>query len=301
MRWIPLALAAALLAACAADSQKAAAPRETPELPEDVAQLAQPAETPAAAPEGTLPADTGLAGLEPLGELRSPSRSEVSPKLPGRVAAVYVDEGSRVAKGQPLLELETTYLKLDVQRAEAELARATAALDEARREHERKKGLLAKSSIPQATYDRAQAAFEQSQAAHSAAETALAWSKQRLQDAVLRSPLAGVVAERRTDVGEHLGDAGVAFVIVQTAPLKLRFSVPERYLGDLKAGRRVAARVDPYPGETFYGTIETVGGVIDPATRTFFAEASLPNADGRLRPGLFARVRLEEGPHAEAR
>jgi membrane fusion protein (multidrug efflux system) len=85
---------------------------------------------------------------------------------------------------------------------------------------------------------------------------------------------------------------GVAFVIEQTSPLKLRFSIPERYLGDLKTGQTVTARVDPYPGETFTGRIKTVGGVIDPSTRTFFAEAEFSNADGRLRPGLFARVEL---------
>lgn len=301
MKWMSLALAAVLLAACAADSKKSAAPQPSPALPADVAQLAP---TPAAAvppTDATPPAERGLAGLEPSGEFRSPSRSEVAPKFPGRVAAVYVDEGARVTKGQPLFALETEYLKLDVARAQSEELRAMAALDEARREYERKKGLLANQSIPQATFDRAEAAFQQAQAARSAAATALTWAEQRLGDAVLRSPLSGVVAERRIDVGEHLGEAGVAMVIVQTAPLKLRFSVPERYLGALVPGRRVAARVDPYPGETFVGTVQTVGGVIDPATRTFFAEASFPNADGRLRPGLFARVRLEEGPDAETR
>jgi membrane fusion protein (multidrug efflux system) len=66
--------------------------------------------------------------------------------------------------------------------------------------------------------------------------------------------------------------------------------VPERYLGRLEPGDKVTARVDPYPNETFVGTVKTVGGVIDPKTRTMFAEAEFANGDGRLRPGLFARV-----------
>jgi RND family efflux transporter MFP subunit len=303
-----LALAAALMlaAACAADKKadKAEKPAATtaetsvakpaPPLPADVAQLAT-SETPAAAPgtaPGQAPAATSLAALQPTGEFVSPSRSEVAPKEPGRVAAVYVDAGSRVGRGQPLLTLETDYFRIEVQRAQADIARAKAAEAEARRDFDRKKGLLGNQSIPQSTFDRSQSVYEQAQAARASAEASLALAQQHVADAVMRSPMTGVVSERRTDVGQRLGEAGVAFVIEQTAPLKLRFSIPERYLGELRTGRTVTARVDPYPGETFTGRIKTVGGVIDPATRTFFAEAEFANADGRLRPGLFARVDL---------
>jgi RND family efflux transporter MFP subunit len=305
-----LALAAALMlaAACAADKKAdkaaekpAATTAETsvakpaPPLPADVAQLAT-SETPAAAAPGTAPgqapAATSLAALQPTGEFVSPSRSEVAPKEPGRVAAVYVDAGSRVGRGQPLLTLETDYFRIEVQRAQADIARAKAAEDDARRDFDRKKGLLGNQSIPQSTFDRSQSVYEQAQAARASAEASLALAQQHVADAVMRSPMTGVVSERRTDVGQRLGEAGVAFVIEQTAPLKLRFSIPERYLGELRTGRTVTARVDPYPGETFTGRIKTVGGVIDPATRTFFAEAEFANADGRLRPGLFARVDL---------
>jgi RND family efflux transporter MFP subunit len=307
-----LALAAALTlaAACAADKadKKAAdkpaaekpadtiASKAAPALPADVAKLAQPETTATPAdPATAAPATGGLASLQPTGELISPSRSEVSPKEPGRVAAVYVDAGSRVGRGQPLLTLETDYFKIEVQRAEADLARAKAAEADARRDLDRKKGLLGNQSIPQATYDRSLAAHDQAVAAVASAEAALALARQHVDDAVLRSPLTGVIAERRTDVGQRLGEAGVAFVIEQTAPLKLRFSLPERYLGGVKTGQPVTARFDPYPGETFTGRIKTVGGVIDPQTRTFFAEAEFANADGRLRPGLFARVDLGGG------
>jgi RND family efflux transporter MFP subunit len=310
-----LALAAAVLLVVACAGKKADPPagkasaesstatsaeKPVPPLPADVAQLAKPepaapataSPTPAGPAGGTGGTVTSLADLQPTGEFVSPSRSEVAPKEPGRVAAVYVDAGARVGRGQPLLTLETDYFRIEVQRAEADLARARSAEADARRDFERKKGLLGNQSIPQATYDRSQAAHEQAQAAVASAEASLALAKQHVADAVMRSPMTGVVSERRTDVGQRLGEAGVAFVIEQTAPLKLRFSLPERYLGEVRQGRTVTARVDPYPGETFTGRIKTVGGVIDSATRTFFAEAEFSNADGRLRPGLFARVDL---------
>ncbi len=110
---------------------------------------------------------------------------------------------------------------------------------------------------------------------------------------MLRSPIDGVVAERRTDVGQRLGDNSVAFVVAQTSPLKLRFRLPERYLASVRRGQPVRAAVDPYPGETFRGRVSLVGGVVDPATRAFNVETEFENRDGRLTPGLFARVEID--------
>jgi len=82
-------------------------------------------------------------------------------------------------------------------------------------------------------------------------------------------------------------------VVVQTSPLKLRFRVPEKYLAEVHRGQTVKATVDPYPGQVFQGKVTVVGGVIDSATRSFTVEAEFANKDGRLRPGLFARVEME--------
>jgi len=277
-----------------------------PPLPADVQKVAgaSAATTDSAASTDTATAETGAptaasmateaaAGVVATGEFVSPVRSELAAKMPGRVGKVYVDEGTRVSKGQPLLELETDYVRLNLQRAEADVARAKAAEDDARRDFDRKKDLIAKDSIPRATYDRSEGAYQQAEAARASAAASASLLRQQLGDAVLRSPINGVVAERRTDVGQRLQDNSVAFVVVQTAPLKLRFRVPERYLASVARGQRVSATVDPYPGEKFDGRVTVVGGVIDPATRSMVVETEFPNSDGRLRPGLFARVELQ--------
>ncbi len=276
-------------AGCSGDEQNAAQAATTTapaaQLPEDVQQLASAATTDdPAAPASDANAFTAT------GEFVSPVRSELGPKFPGRVASTLVDEGSRVRRGQPVLVLESDYIALNLQSAEAEVARAKAMRDEASRDLERKKELIAKDSIPHATFDRSLAAFDQSAAALASAAARAALLRQQLADTTLRSPVDGIIAEKRIDVGARLGDAGVAFVVVQISPLKLRFQVPERYLGRIEAGDRVTARVDPYPDEAFEGTIKTIGGIVDPKTRTMFAEAEFANRDGRLIPGLFARV-----------
>ncbi len=250
--------------------------------------------TSAGAPGGGDSDDGGRVAA--TGDFVSPVRSELAMRLPGRVGRVFVDEGARVRRGQPLLELETEYLNLDLQRAEADVTRAHASSQDAERDLGRKKELIAKNSVSQAAYDRSGSAYDSAKAAEQSAVVARDLARQRLADAVLRSPIDGVVAEKRTDVGERLGDNSVAFVVAQTSPLKLRFKLPERYLSAVHRGQAVTASVDPYPREPFRGRVTLVGGVVDPATRSFNVETEFENRDGRLYPGLFARVELQVSP-----
>lgn len=299
-RLLSLVVAAATAAACGRPAATAAGSGTPQPLPADVqavaAALPQAAASasPAAASPAAAPAAAG-AKQEFTGEFTSPVRSELAPRISGRVGRVLVDAGARVRKGQPLLELETEYLQLDLERANAEQARAQALVEDARRDLARKQGLVAKDSVSQAAFDRSRSGAEQAEAGLAAARAAARLAAQRLADAVLVSPIDGVVSERRADVGERLGDQNVAFVLEQVAPLKLRFRVPERYLASVRPGQAVSASVDPYPGEAFTGRISVVGDAIDPATRTFLVEAEFVNRDDRLRPGLFARVEADFG------
>lgn len=289
----------------AAGTEKAATPPLPADL-KDVAGLTTAApgtEKPGADKPGTEKPGTGQTvsgstsgAVVASGELVAPVRSELAVRMPGRVGRMYVDEGAKVQKGQPLLELETQYLQLDLKRAEADVARARASAADAERDFKRKQDLIAKDSVSRAAYDRSETAFQAAQAATQSTEAARDLAKQRLADAVLRSPITGVIAEKRTDVGERMGDASVAFVVVQTSPIKLRFRLPERYLANLHNGQTVRATVDPYPGETFTGRVTQVGGVVDTATRTVAVETEFPNRDGRLSPGLFARVEIDVQP-----
>jgi membrane fusion protein (multidrug efflux system) len=298
------------IAACSKkDNTTVTTTTQAPALPSDVAQVGAIATTssvttattaaegsgapPSATSTDAATADVSGGRIAATGEFVSPVRSELSAKMPGRVARMYVDEGSRVTKGQPVVELESDYVRINLQRAEADAARAKAMADDAGRDVERKKLLITTNAIPQATMDRSQSAYDQARAAYASAMAQAALLRQQVADAVLRSPIDGVVAEKRTDVGQRLGDNTVAVVVAQTSPLKLRFRVPERYLASVRRGQAVTASVDPYPGQVFQGKVTVIGGVIDPATRSLLVETEFPNRDGKLRPGMFARVELE--------
>ncbi|HEY2323966.1 MAG TPA: efflux RND transporter periplasmic adaptor subunit [Thermoanaerobaculia bacterium] len=291
-----LVLTLVALVACGKKDTSAATDtnKPAPELPKDVQSVAAAATTTTAAPESTTAsvASETNGAIVATGEFVSPVRSELAVKTPGRVAKMFVDEGSHVAKGQPILMLETDYLRLNLDRANADIARAKAAEDDAHRDLDRKKDLIAKDSIPRATYDRSQSAYDQSVAMRQSASAQAALLRQQIDDATLRSPIDGVVAEKRADVGERLGDNSVAVVVMQTSPLKLRFKVPERYLASVHTGDAVKATVDPYPNQVFQGRVTTVGGVVDSATRSFLVETEFANGDGKLKPGLFARVEM---------
>ena len=265
---------------------------EAPPLPADVASVSATTDTATKAGVAAVSEATAGDALVASGEFIASTRSELAVKMPGRVARMYVEEGSRVSKGQPVLDLETDYLRINLQRANADVARAKAAEADAARDLERKKELIAKDSIPRATFDRSQANYDQAAAARQSAEAQASLLRQQLSDATLRSPINGVVAEKRTDVGQRLGEATVALVIVQTSPLKLRFRVPERYLAVVNKGDEVKASVDPYPNQVFAGRVTTVGGVIDSASRSLVVETEFANRDGKLKPGLFARVEM---------
>ena len=239
----------------------------------------------------TIEAPNGA--LQATGEFISPVTSELAAKIQGRVAKTFVSEGERVSAGQTLLLLDTDYSNLDLQRAQADLTRAEAAEADAKRDLDRKSELKAKGSVPQATWDRSQAMYDQARAARAAATANVGSAKQRLADSNLRAPFDGVIVEKRAEVGERLGDNSVAFVVAQTAPLKLRFDLPERYIARVKKGQSVGATVEPYPNQKFEGHVSVVGQVVDPKTRSFFVEAIFPNRNQQLRPGLFARVELE--------
>ncbi|MES1243065.1 MAG: efflux RND transporter periplasmic adaptor subunit [Acidobacteriota bacterium] len=294
----------------AADTQNAEA-TPTPELPADVKDVAAVAKPEGSGATGEAPSAAGTSApsvaedasstntVNATGELVSPVTSEVAVRTPGRVGKVFVDEGDRVRRGQPLLTLETQYLALDLKRADAEVSRAKAMAADAERDFKRKEDLVAKGSVARAAFDRSQSNYQAAQAGVESAEAARDLARQKLADAVLQSPISGVVAERKTAAGERLGDNTVAFVLVQTSPLKLRFQLPERYLARVRRGQAVRANVDPYPGETFTGRVSVIGGVVDPQTRTVAVETEFPNSDGRLTPGLFARVELDLGPSVE--
>jgi RND family efflux transporter MFP subunit len=121
----------------------------------------------------------------------------------------------------------------------------------------------------------------------------------KVNDATVRAPIAGVVAERPVQEGEFISERAIVATLVKVNPLKLRTAVQERFAGVIEPGQPVEFRVESFGDTVFHGKVAYVSPALDQTTRTFIVEALVDNTDRRLKPGFFAKgaimTKLDEG------
>ena len=268
--------------------------------------------------------------VDVVGTLAAREEVTVAAEVEGRVARLAHDLGDRVAEGDALVELDQEKLryKLDEQRAALEQARArygadgdgelpplermpdvtsaAAQLAEARHQLDRANTLATRSLLPQSQLDEAKTRVETATAAHASAlasarqlraeiaarQSGLALAERELRDAIIRAPFEGFVAERLVSTGQFVRLQAPIMRIVRLHPLRLTAEVPERLAPWIETGRAVAVRADAYPNQVFEGTVVRISPAVNLRSRAFAIEGEVPNPDGRLKPGTFARVRI---------
>jgi membrane fusion protein (multidrug efflux system) len=244
------------------------------------------AAAPAAAPGGmAVPVEIAPVQVGPIqrrltsvGSLRSNESVILRPEVAGRIAAIRFDEGGRVTEDQPLIVLDNSIYR-------AELEEGQASLELSQANYDRAIDLLKRGAGTTKARDEALAELRRDEAALELAEA-------RLDKTMIRAPFDGVVGLRKVSVGDFV-DVGQDMVnLEQIDPLKADFRVAEVYLGAVRPGQRIEVGVDAFAGETFAGEVYAIDPLIDESGRSVVLRARLPNPDGRLRPGLFARVTL---------
>jgi cobalt-zinc-cadmium efflux system membrane fusion protein len=228
-------------------------------------------------------------------------RATLGPRVAGRVAAVRVNVGDRVARGTVLAVLESE----SAGRAWADLIAAGARERVARRTRDRQRQLQADRVTSERAVEEAEGALLVAEADLQAAQTRLAtFGVSALDGApddptqiLLASPLAGTVVARRAHVGQWVEPTDTVAEVVDLDELWLEMSVYERDMRFVAVGQPVQADVRAFPDEVFAGTVSQVAGTLDVQTRTVAVRVVLPNRDHRLRPGMFATARIS-GTHA---
>ena len=216
--------------------------------------------------------------LTAVGSLRSDETVILRPEVAGRVSQILFKEGERVARGQLLLKLDDS-----VQQADLDKARANFVLSKSK--FERSEDLRQKGFISSQARDEAENNLKVAQAD---AELMQA----RIAKTAIRAPFAGTIGLRQVSVGDYVKEGQDMVNLESLDPLKVDFRVPELALSQLKDRQSLQLTLDALPDKAYDGRVLAINPLIDANGRSIVIRAQVPNRDGQLRPGMFARVRL---------
>jgi cobalt-zinc-cadmium efflux system membrane fusion protein len=231
--------------------------------------------------------------------------ARVSPRIAGRLAKVNANLGDKVAAGQTLATLDSIEMgeaRSAYQQASSEAAVAKANFDRAEK-------LQGEQIISQKDFSRARADYEKGRAHLRAAAdklemlgvpTTMAATASGLSIFPLTAPFAGTVIEKKAVVGELATPDKTLFTVADLSTLWIEANLFEKDLAQLKVGSDAVLTVNAYPAETFKGRLTYIGGVLDKETRTIRGRIEVRNADGRLKPEMFATAAIATGGAVKA-
>lgn len=249
--------------------------------------------------------------IEFTGFLAAPRTVELRSRVGGAVEAVSVPEGGLVRKGQLLFQIDPRPFQVALDTATANLRQAEVLASQAQADLDRAERLVASGAVSRKAYDDAVSARRARQAQVQSAQAAVAAARLDLSYARITAPISGrvdrvLVTEGNLVSGGAAGAATLLTTIVSIDPLHVYFDIDEAtYLAAVRGARPDAkANAPAMPVEVglatdkgfpYKGVLDFVGNRIDRSTGTIRARAVVPNPDGQLAPGLFARVRLSTG------
>ncbi len=218
--------------------------------------------------------------------LSAAGEAVVVARTQGVVEALFAEEGDVVTIGQPLAQLDTERLALELARSEAQLERLKTAYERAERMFEAK--MISPNDFDDAKY------------AFTAEETNLQLRQYELREATIRATIDGVVTRRHIKVGHTLNQNTPAFEMKRLDVIEAELNVPEREIVRIRPRQSARVRIDALPDEKFTGEVLRVAPEVDPTSGTFRVTVALANTERQLKPGMFARidVRIDARPDA---
>ncbi len=244
-----------------------------------------------------------------VGSLDTKEQAAVVPKLKGKtVLEVSVQEGEQVQAGQVLAVLDDSLLRASLRqveaaegRAQALLNQAEAELDTVRKDFDRMKKLLAEEVISRQEFDHARGSYDVARALRESAYRGLLQAREARRELEIslgyhriEAPVEGVLVRRLIDPGDVSDSEGPAFIINRQEQVKIRGAVPEREFVRISPDMKATVTLDALDGRQFRGKVARLSPVVDHVTRTGLVEI-LMDSEGVLKPGMFARVRLDLG------
>ena len=245
------------------------------------------------------PADVAVVEIRELersiafsGSLSPLVQTTVRSKVSGEVNQVFVREGEAVAAGRLLAQIETADLNSRLDARIAALEEAKARLDIAEKNRANNLQLLRRKFISQIAFDTAQSTFEASQASVRSEEAQVMIARRAMEDAAVRAPFAGIVAQRMAHRGEKVGIDSPLFALVNLDRMEIEAPAPASEIPSIRAGQVASFRVDGFGERAFEGRVERINPTANPGSRSITVYISVANRDGALKGGMFAKGRL---------
>jgi RND family efflux transporter MFP subunit len=217
------------------------------------------------------------------------------PGADGRLRAAQ--PGDVVARGTVLARVRAAEYRERVSQGQAGVAEADAGVTKARADLDRAKTLFAADSLTRPDLDAAQASFDAAQARQAAARADLELAAIALRDCALVAPAAGILMERKVEAGALVASGSVGFVLGDISAVKARFGIPDAMIPALALGQSIDLTVEAVAGASFTGRVTAIAPAADAQSRVFDVEVTIPNKEGRLRPGMIGAVAIH--PTAE--
>lgn len=215
--------------------------------------------------------------IETTGSVTANEEVQLKSEIAGRITLINFNEGEEVRKGQLLLEVDNAQYK-------AQLKRVKVQLEQARRNEDRQKQLLEIEGISKESY-------EQSQLQVAELEAEQAELEALLNNTVIRAPFDGTIGLRTVSPGGYVSSGDNIAYLVQSNPVKINFSIPEIYAGQLEAGAEITFTTSAAP-DTLKATIYAIEPRIDPVSRSIDVRALTDNPGRKLIPGAFTEIRV---------
>jgi RND family efflux transporter MFP subunit len=228
-----------------------------------------------------------------VGTIRPRIETDMGFRVPGKVAKRLVEVGQTVDVGQPLATLDEVDLKLQAEQAEAEFRAATGVLAQAGAAETRAKDLRVKGWTTDAQLDQSRAAADEARARLNRAERSVELTKNSLSYATLVADTRGVVTATLIDAGQVVASGQTAVRVARFAEKEAVVAIPETLVGRAKGGT-ASVTLWSEPDKKYAAKLREVAPSADPATRTYLAKFSLPDAGETVSLGMTATLTLAD-------
>lgn len=255
----------------ASEPEKQAAPPAMPPMPVETAEVRV--------------ADSDKQ-LSTVGSLRSNESVVIAAEIAGRIEKIGFGEGEKAGQGKLLIKLDSAVLQ-------AELDRAVASRDLSKANYQRAENLLKDHAVSKQERDEAYARWQLD-------EAGVRLATAQLVKTSIKAPFAGTLGLRQVSLGDYIQPGQPLVNLEAIDKLKVEFSIPEKYIAEVKVGQQVTLQSDAYPGQDFISQVYAINPQVAQESRSLVVRGLLDNADRKLFPGQFVKVQLSVATKANA-